>query len=73
MRLRDGDRLSSVALVAEQPDELENGENGENGEGATDAPLAPSLTGEADAPEARLPEAEAEALADDDEPLDDDE
>jgi DNA gyrase subunit A len=27
MRLRDGDRLSSVALVAEQPDELENGED----------------------------------------------
>jgi DNA gyrase subunit A len=45
MRLRDGDRLSSVALVAEQPDELD-GENGDDVEGsAADTPaggVAPS-------------------------------
>jgi hypothetical protein len=39
MRLRDGDRLSSVALVAEQPDELdgENGDDVESSESDTPA------------------------------------
>jgi DNA gyrase subunit A len=66
MRLRDGDRLSSVALVAEQPDELEDGENGDGVEDALAAPATPALTGDAEA----LAE---DAPVDEDAPLDDDE
>ena len=62
MRLRDGDRLSSVALVAEQPDDPEDGELGEDGAPATD------VVGLGSVPEEAAP---AEIL-DDDEPPEDD-
>jgi DNA gyrase subunit A len=67
MRLRDGDRLSSVALVAEQPDDPEDGELGEEGaagapadvvglEGSAPAEAAPEEILEDDLPEDDLPE-----------------
>jgi DNA gyrase subunit A len=65
MRLRDGDRLSSVALVAEQPDELD-GENGEDAEGSVSD--TPGLG--AGAPEPTLPAADVD-LDIEDEPEDD--
>jgi hypothetical protein len=63
MRLRDGDRLSSVALVAEQPDDPEDGELDEVG---LEAGSAPAVAPEADADELSSDDLDEDDLGEDD-------